>query len=216
MRLPAAFVAAVLVCAAVPSAAQSVKLEFNNGRVSLAAENVTVRAILTEWARRGGTRMVNVERVTGSPVTLELTGVPEQQAIEVLLRGVAGYMIGWRETGPEVPTSSAFDRLMILPTSTVVRTVAPPPPPVPQRQPLPAQNPDDLDGVDDAVIGANRPATRVRDVVVPPEPDEDDADAARPTTTSTPFGNIPTTARPGVITPPAPSRRPAPLSPDDQ
>lgn len=213
MRLPAVLVAAALVCAAAPSAAQSVKLEFNNGRVNLTAENVTVRAILTEWARRGGTRIVNIERVAGSPVTLELTGVPEQQAIEVLLRGVAGYMIGWRETGPEVPTSSAFDRLMILPTATVVRTTAPPlPPPAPLRQPVAISNDDDEQ--DAAVIGGDRQLTRIRTAAPVQAPEPDDEPVEQPATAATPFGNVPTTSRPGVITPPAQPRRPTPQTND--
>lgn len=207
MRLPAVLIAAALVAAAAPSSAQSVKLEFDNGRVNLTAENVTVRAILTDWARRGGTRIVNAERVAGAPVTLELTGVPEQQAIEVLLRGVAGYMIGWRETGPEVPTASAFDRLMILPTAAVVRVTAPPvPPPAALRQPVAISNDDD-----EQDAASERQLPRVRQAGPVPVPEPDDAPVAQPATTSTPFGNIPTTSRPGVITPP---RRPTPPSND--
>ncbi len=211
MRLPAVLIAAALVCAAVPSAAQSVTLEFNNGRVNLMAENVTVRAILNEWGRRGGTRIVNAERVAGSPVTLELRSVPEQQAIEILLRGVAGYMIGWRETGPEVPTSSAFDRLMILPTATVVRAAAPPlPPPAPLRQPVAISNDDDEQ--DAAVVNGDRQFPRIRQPAAAQEPD--DEPVPEPAAASTPFGNIPTTSRPGVITPPAQPRRAAPLTND--
>jgi hypothetical protein len=175
--------------------------------VTLKAENATVRSILNEWARRGGTRMVNVERVAGAPVTLELAGVPEQQAIEILLRGVAGYMIGWRDTGPEVPAGSAFDRLMLLPTSTVVRTTAPPPTPAPLRQPAPNRNDtfDDENG-DNAIVNGN-PPPRVRE-----RPDradeEDEAPPPSPTTTARPFdGNAPTTARPGMIVPPPQPRR---------
>ena len=57
-----------------------------NGRVSLVAKDATVRQILAEWARVGQTKIVNVERVPGGPVTLELTNVPEAQALDVLLR----------------------------------------------------------------------------------------------------------------------------------
>ncbi len=218
MRLPATLIAAALVCGAAPAAAQTVKIEFNNGRVNLAAENAPLRTILSEWARRGGTSIVNGDRVTGAPVTLELTSVPEQQAIEILLRGVAGYMIGWRESGPEVPTSSAFDRLMILPTSTVVRTATPPPTP-PAAAPVPApigglppaqfrqpreDGPDGVDADTESGIGRANAAARVRDQVGRPDPvPVDDPEIE---TVPTPFGGVPTTQRPGVIAPAAPRR----------
>ena len=51
-----------------------------------------LRQILAEWAKVGGTRIVNAERVTGPPVTLSCSKVPEQQALAVLLRSVAGYL----------------------------------------------------------------------------------------------------------------------------
>ena len=75
-----------------------VRIEFADGHVTIKAENAPLRAILAEWARQGGTRMVNAERVTSAPVTLDLTNAPERQALDILLRGVAGYMIGPRET----------------------------------------------------------------------------------------------------------------------
>jgi hypothetical protein len=209
MRLPAVFIAAALVCGAAPSAAQSVKVEFDNGRVTVKAENVTVRSILNEWARRGSTRMVNVDRVTGPPVTIELASVPEQQAIEILLRGVAGYMIGWRETGPEMPAASAFDRVMLLPTSTVVRSTPPPPGPPPPRQPVAIQNDDDDEPTDPAVVSSG---ARLRE-----RPDDDEIQGDNPPpppgTSATPFGNSPSTSRPGVIMPPVQPRRAGPTAP---
>jgi hypothetical protein len=105
---------AVLFCAA-PVAAQSVALQFDGGRVTLRAQNTPVRTILAEWAKLGGATVVNGERVAGQPVTLELTDVPERQALDIILRGVAGYMIAPRRAG--TTGASAFDRIMILPTS---------------------------------------------------------------------------------------------------
>ena len=69
-------------------------MSFHGGKVDLAAENATVRAILTEWARVGGTRIVNAERLAGPPVTVEFKDAYEQQALDALLRGVAGYIVG--------------------------------------------------------------------------------------------------------------------------
>jgi hypothetical protein len=86
--------------------------------VTLRARDVTVREILSEWARVGRTRVVNGERIPGGPLSLELTGVPERQALDVILRSVSGYMAAKRV----VPASDAsiFDRIMVLPTSTPV------------------------------------------------------------------------------------------------
>jgi hypothetical protein len=111
----------LLSCAA-PSFAQSVKLEFSNGRVNLTSENAPLRTILAEWTRLGGTRIVNGDRVPGAPLTLQLTGVPERQALDILLRGAAGYMVTARAESTR--GASAFDRVMILPTSTAPRPTA--------------------------------------------------------------------------------------------
>lgn len=112
---------ALSVLFALPAAAQQpVKVSFHdNGRVTVEATGATVRSILNEWAKNGGTKVVGVERVTGAPVTIKLVNVPEAQALESILRSVAGYMAAPRHTstGPSV-----YDRIMIMAT-----TSAPPP-----------------------------------------------------------------------------------------
>src|SRR5436190_8692547 len=100
---------ALVTLAALPAAGQSVKVSFHGGKVDLSAENATVRAILTEWARVGGTRVVNAERIAGPPITVEFKDTYEQQALVSLLRGVAGYMVGQRAMGVS-PASSGIDR----------------------------------------------------------------------------------------------------------
>jgi hypothetical protein len=40
-------------------------LSIHDGRVSIVAKDATVRQILTEWARVGRTKIVNVERIPG-------------------------------------------------------------------------------------------------------------------------------------------------------
>ena len=62
--------AILLGCAAVADA-QAVKLEFHDGRVNLTAQNAALRTILDEWARLGGTHVVNADRLNAPPVTLE-------------------------------------------------------------------------------------------------------------------------------------------------
>ena len=126
-------------CAA--QAQQSVRLEFNDGKVTLSARDAPLRAILGEWARLGGATVVNGDRVVGQPVTLELTAVPERQALDVLLRGVSGYMIAPRRAGSS--GASMFDRILILPTSSPPSNPAPAVAtrPGPQRPPILARPP---------------------------------------------------------------------------
>jgi len=112
--------AAVLLGCAASTSAQSVALQFNNGLITLNAQNASVRTILDEWSRLGGTKFVNADRVGGAPISLELTAVPERQALEILLRSVAGYVATQREGGV-----SRLGGVTILPTSNAVRAPAP-------------------------------------------------------------------------------------------
>jgi hypothetical protein len=138
MHIGKAIAAVVLVLAAAVPARAEVQLRIRDGHVSLTATNATVREILAEWARVGQTRIVNGERVPGGPITVELNDVPEEDALEVILRAAAGYVAAPRPT--TVANLSRFDRILVMPTSTPTRgSVAPTPPPaVPQPQ-LPPQ-----------------------------------------------------------------------------
>jgi hypothetical protein len=111
-----------LALVALPSgAAAQVELKITGGRVWLAATNATVGQILDEWARIGGTQIVNGDRVPGGPVTLQLDNVSEQEALDVLLKSAAGFMAVRKPAA--APATSAFGRIFILPTSTVVQTM---------------------------------------------------------------------------------------------
>lgn len=115
---------------ATPVWAQQVKITFHEGQVSVDAAGASPRAILAEWSKVGGTTIVNAERVAGAPLTLQLVNVPEAQALEIILRSVAGYMAASRGLGPG---ASRYDRIMVMPTSTPAAPVAAPatPRPVP-------------------------------------------------------------------------------------
>jgi hypothetical protein len=123
MKITSVF-AAVLLLAASAEAQPQMKLQIQDGRVTLEAHNVPVRQILAEWARVGGAKVVNGEKVIGAPVTLQLQDVPERQALDTVLRGVSGYMLAARPEG--VTGVSAFDRIMILPTSAAPRNAPAP------------------------------------------------------------------------------------------
>ena len=124
-----------------------VKVSMHDGRVSIVAKDATLRQILSEWAKVGQTKIVNVERIPGGPMTLELTDMPEQQALDLLLRSVSGYMAAARHT--TVADLSQFDRIVVMPTSVAPRqALAPtttPTFPQPQFNQLPPQSDDDPD-----------------------------------------------------------------------
>ena len=133
-----------------PSAALAdVHVTMQNGRVSVVAKDATVRQILTEWARVGQTKIVNVERIPGGPITLELNNVPESTALDVLLRAMSGYIAAPRAV--EASNLSRYDRVIVMPTLASARPpVSATPPPVfqqpqPQYMPPPAadDDPDD-------------------------------------------------------------------------
>src|SRR5712675_3781383 len=133
---------------AVSTASADVRVTMQNGRVSIVAKDATVRQILMEWARVGQTKIVNVDRVPGGPMTLELTNVPEAQALEVLLRALSGYITAPRPV--EVENLSHFDRIIIMPTLAAARpaTSSPPPPAfqqAPQFAPPPVADDDEDD-----------------------------------------------------------------------
>jgi hypothetical protein len=116
------------------TAVADVRISIRDGQVSLAAKDATVRQILTEWARVGRTQIVNVERISGGPVTIEFNNVPEQDALDMLLRTVSGYMAAPR--AQIVSDASQFDRIIVMPTSAAPRPApsAAPPPPAPFAQ----------------------------------------------------------------------------------
>ncbi len=208
-------VVALLGAGATSAAAQGVTLEFQDGKVRLSAQNVSVSQILAEWSRRGNTTIVNGERVPGPPVTLELQDVSEQQALDTVLRSVSGYLVAARETA--ISGASSFDRIYILPTSTRPTNAAP----LPQQQALQVQQ-DDLDN-DEAPPPGPRGFNGPPGVRLPRDPnqpgnarppvalDDDpptDAERQAPPPPGNPFGVAPGTARPGVITPGPPQGRP--------
>ena len=112
------FVLLVLSLAASPCWAAGLKLTIHNGRVSLDAQDVTLRQILTEWARVGNTRIVNLERVTSGPMTLKFDDLPESQALDIILRSIPGYMAAPRAT--MAADASIYDRILIMATTTAV------------------------------------------------------------------------------------------------
>jgi hypothetical protein len=102
--------------------AQQVQLTIKDGRVTLKTENATVRQILDEWTRIGQTKIVNADKVTGTPLTLTLIDVPEREALDVVMRQAAGYAVV--ERNGDAPNSSMFDRILVMARTTPVTQVA--------------------------------------------------------------------------------------------
>jgi hypothetical protein len=164
---------AIVACLLTASAASAdVQVLLNNGRVSIVAKDATVRQILAEWARVGQTKVVNVDRIPGGPLTLELSNVPEGQALDVLLRSVSGYMAAPRQT--VTANLSMFDRIIVMPTTAAPRPAAAAQAPAfqqPQFQ-QPVQQPVDDDADDQPppnVQAPNQPRGPVFNTFPPPQ-----------------------------------------------
>ncbi len=214
--------------AALPAFAD-VHLTMQDGRVSIVAKDATVRQILTEWARVGQTKIVNVERIPGSPVTLELDNVTEAQALDVLLRSLSGYITAPRAVA--AANLSYYDRIIIMPTLASARpapsasaSASSSPPPLafqqaPQAPPFPQAVEERQDderpaptAAEMVVIGAAPPET-----IRSPAPNtfqqglevgrpavfrgQPQAPVTHPSSPSAPFGGV---AVPGMIAPAPP------------
>ena len=92
-----------------------------------------LRQILAEWARVGQTTIVNGDKLTGPPITLQLVDRPEREVLEVLLRSASGYIAAQRQVS--LAGASVFESVMILPTSRGPVGVAASAPPTPFPRP---------------------------------------------------------------------------------
>src|SRR5438045_7361667 len=117
LNVAACLLASVLVAS---TASADVQLSIQDGRVTLKAKDATLRQIMQEWARVGQTKVVNVERIPGGPMTLELNNVTESEALETLLRTLSGYIAAPR-VAAAANNVSKFDRIVVMPTVVAPR-----------------------------------------------------------------------------------------------
>jgi hypothetical protein len=113
-----------------PLRADGIVLTIRDGRATLDAQDVTIRQILTEWERVGKTRIVNLERTSASRVTLKFDGLPEDQALDIILQALPGYFAARRAV--PMADASIYDRIALMTTTTPVVTARP----RPQGQPF--------------------------------------------------------------------------------
>lgn len=222
MKLLTCSAAALLLTASAASA--EVKVTVHDGLVTVVAKDATIRQIIAEWARVGQAKVVNAERIPGGPVTLELTNVPEAQALDTLLRSAAGYLAAPRAT--MASNLSRFDRVVVMPTSNAPRNpvAAPPPayqPPQFTQPPVPDTDVDDERPAPNVVMpnpdprgpmfnrfpqpqvvnpqtGAPVTAMPVPAQMPPVEQQQQQPPAAYPSSPTSPFGGV---AVPGMMVP---------------
>lgn len=146
--LPIAALALVLLMPAVAlvQAAGVVRVTMHDGLVSVSAKGATLSEILDAWARAGQTQIVNTDKITSTaPVTLELTDVRENDALDVLLNSLGGYLA---VTRPVVqPNTSRFARIVITAYSVPATTAAALNAPAPTQVALPPQQTVIVNGV---------------------------------------------------------------------
>jgi hypothetical protein len=209
MRLfPLSSLAVAVLASAAPASAGDVTMAVRDGRVTLTAHEAPIRQVLAEWAKQGRTRIVNLERVVGAPLTIELKDVPEQKALAIVLRSVAGYIAAPRATYDA--SASLYDRILILPTSSAapapaapLRTAAPPP-----MMQMPSDVPDPSEIANEEPTPGGPPVFNPNGPEVPPPAPgqfgpQPANETAQPQTTEPP----PLLSAPGVS--PAPAAAPA-------
>ena len=210
LKVLAPLVAGIALSAAPVGA--DVRITIANGTVTVSATDATPRQILAEWARVGQTRIVNIERIGGVAVSLELINVPEAQALDTLLRAVGDYLAAPRAVA--LPNASQYDRIYLLPASAAAArpvTPAPAPPPAfrqPQQQPI-FVPPDALPDDQEPATSPNAPAAQpnggrgpIFSTFPQPRPAQRDAPLPPPpaATPSAPAG----VSRPGLVVPALP------------
>lgn len=215
MRLRILGIFAALALVGTPASAD-VRITIADGRVTVSAKDATIRQILTEWARIGQTRIVNLERVSGAPVTIELTNVPEAQALETVLRSVSGYLAAPRAT--DVPNASKYDRIFLLASSTAAaptaRTGTAPAAPAPVFTP-PTFNEEQQPTFDEEAPRPQAPPQQAAPIRGPafatfPQPQLQAPQQPRPLTPQTPPAGAPVgVSTPGMVVPtPQPQGQP--------
>jgi hypothetical protein len=142
-KLLRAFVLAVAASAvSTVATAGELKMSMENGRVTIIADSVPLRQILLEWARIGQSKILNIDKVSGPALTLQLVDTPEKDALDILLRAASGYIAVPRTE--MVANASMYDRITIMATSRAPAPVAAAaPPPTFQRPPQPIDESDE-------------------------------------------------------------------------
>jgi hypothetical protein len=206
----------IVLAAPAPAAAGELRLSIANGRVTLVAQDVTIKQILDEWSRVGQTTIVGAERIVGGPVTMELTDVAEGRALEALLRSASGYIAKPRVGAPG---ASGYDRILIMPVSRPP-AVSAAPAPFNRTQP-PIQMPNIVDDDDEPNPNPIMPPGAAMPPGVPQPPQQFPGQPPMPAQPGMANPQSPTLSRPGQLPPPTgfpgnpyqPAQPPPPVRP---
>ena len=118
-----------------PSTPKRLEPTFNNGKVTLIAQGVTVREIMAEWARRCGCLVQGTDRLTGgSALPMQFEDQPEAAVLESLLRSAGGYLLGPRPPGSA--GASIYGSVSVFPVSRGIAAPTYASPSVPIAAPL--------------------------------------------------------------------------------
>ena len=122
---------------------RALELSFDSGRATLIASGVTIPQIMAEWERKGGSKVVNADKIVGGLVSYEFHNVPEVVVLQSLLRSAAGYIAAPRRPGGPTGPSS-IEQVVILATSRPTNSSAITMPSNPVFTPVPIfGSPDD-------------------------------------------------------------------------
>ena len=148
MNLRTILVCSFVLCllAAGDAAAQKLALRIDQGLVTLDADNVTVEDVLARWIKTTGLNVISRSgQGSDIPVSLHVRGLPERDALKLVLRDLSGYIMGERvEDGTG---AIRIDRLVILTESAPRASDALP---AALRTPVAAPAPvEDFDGGED-------------------------------------------------------------------
>lgn len=189
-------------------------VSFNNGNVTILAENVTLREIMAEWGRKGGSRIVNAEKLGGATIPyIEFRDQPEVVVLRSLLRDVPGYGAAPR-IAPAANASSLAAVFIVANRLVPVSGVSAPPPAAQPIQQL-IQQPTQPQAVPQPVAGSvDNEIPPVRPVAgeAPPNTPGGTPNANNPNLRPGPGGTV-TSTIPGVVIPgaPTPTTPPAPV-----
>jgi hypothetical protein len=211
LKRAAVFLVATL--AAVPlvvSAADDISLTIHDGRVTVTARDAAISDVLQAWSRAGGTTIVNGEQLRGTRVTVQLVDVPEEQALDVILRQTGGYIARKRAT--PVASGSGFDRVVIMARSSAVPPPAGPAavaqPRIAEPEPPPPGEPAEPQSVERLIGPDGLPVPDDQDGVPPPPPmprgfsfGDEPSDDPRTQPPGSPAAPVKGAAVPGMIVP---------------
>jgi hypothetical protein len=207
---------AMAACFMAGPARADVRLSIHDGLVSVSAHDATLRQILSEWARIGQTKIINLERVPGGPINLEFVDLPESRALEVLMRSLSGYLAAPRPT--RINNASRFDRIIVMPTAASPRTASPASAAAPRVMPAPFEQPNEEPRVvmppnGTAGVPVRAPVFNTFPTLENGQPPPQPTSAPAPTPPPSPvFTTMPTAppglAAPGLIAPPPPQPPP--------